>query len=90
MTNKDLRTLLEGLHDELQRTETLDEKGRALLNDLDVDIRDLLQRSGDAGAQADETILERFQSAMDHFEITHPNLTMAISEMMKSLSNAGI
>jgi hypothetical protein len=90
MTDKDLRTLLEGLHDELQRTETLDEKGRALLRDLDVDIRDLLQRSGDAGAQADETILERFQSAMDHFEITHPNLTMAISEMMKSLSNAGI
>ena len=90
MTDKDLRTLLEGLHDELQRTETLDEKGRALLNDLGVDIRDLLQRSGDAGAQADETILERFQSAMDHFEITHPNLTMAISEMMKSLSNAGI
>jgi hypothetical protein len=90
MTDKDLRTLLEGLHDELQHAESVDDKGRALLRDLDADIRDLLQRSGDKSLQTDESILEHFQSVMDHFEITHPKLTMALSEMMNALSNAGI
>jgi hypothetical protein len=90
MADKNLRELLEGLHNELQRTESVDEKGRALLHELDTDIRSLLQRSGDDGAQTDDTTLQRFQSAMDHFEITHPKLTMAISEMLTALSNAGI
>ncbi len=90
MSDKNLRTLLQGLHDELQRTETLDEKGRALLHDLDADIRDLLERFGDEPIQTNEPIFQRFQSAMDHFEITHPNLTLALSEMMNSLNNAGI
>ncbi len=90
MTDQDLRRLLEALHDELQRAESVDEKGRALLRRLDTDIRDLLQRSGDEGIQSDESLLRRFQSAIDHFEISHPKLTMALSEMMTSLSNAGI
>lgn len=90
MTDNNLRTLLEGLHDELQRIESVDDKGRVLLRDLDTDIRNLLQRSGEEGAQTDKSVFERFQSAMDHFEITHPNLTLALSEMMTALSNAGI
>jgi hypothetical protein len=88
MTDNNLRTLLAGLHDELQRTESVDEKGRDLLRALDADIRALLERSGEAGT--DDSVLERFQSAMDHFEITHPKLTMALSEMMNALNNAGI
>jgi hypothetical protein len=79
MADKDLRTLLEGLHDELQRTES-----------LDADIRDLLERSGDEGIPTDESILQRVQSATDHFEVTHPTITMTLSEIMTILSNAGI
>ena len=90
MPDNNLRTLLEGLHDELHNTESVDEKGRALLRELDADIRNLLQRSGEKLSQTDDTILRHIQSAMDHFEITHPKLTMALSEMIKSLNNAGI
>jgi hypothetical protein len=90
MADKDLRTLLEGLHDELERTEGVDEKGRALLRDLDGDIRNLLERSSDESAPTDESILQRFQSARDHFEVTHPTFTMTLSEIMTVLSNAGI
>jgi hypothetical protein len=90
MADKDLRSLLEGLHDELERTESLDENGRALLRDLDADIRDLLERSGDEGIPTDESILQRVQSATDHFEVTHPTITMTLSEIMTVLSNAGI
>jgi hypothetical protein len=87
MTDETLRDLLGKLHDELQRIESVDEKGRALLRDLDADIRALLERSGESGS---DSIMKRLQSAMDHFEITHPKLTMALSEMMTALNNAGI
>lgn len=90
MNDNRLRDLLDGLHDELQHVENLDEKGRALLRDLDGDIRDLLERSGDGGRGSNESILGRLQSVMDHFEITHPKLVTLLSEMLSALSNAGI
>jgi hypothetical protein len=90
MTDKNLRDLLQGVHDELQSIESVDEKSRALLRDLGTDIRGLLERSGDGDIQTDESILEHFRTAMQHFEITHPKLTMALSEMITALNNAGI
>lgn len=87
MTDETLRDLLGKLHKELQRIESVDEKGRELLRELDDDIRALLERSGESRGNS---ILARLQAAIDHFEITHPKLTMALSEMMTALSNAGI
>jgi hypothetical protein len=87
MTEQNLRDLLEKLHDELQRVESVDDKGRDLLRGIDVEIRGLLDRSGES---AGTSLSESLQSALDHFEITHPNLTMAISEMLNALNNAGI
>jgi hypothetical protein len=66
----------------------VDQKGRELLRHLDGDIRELLKATGDI--QADETMLQRFQEAVDHFEITYPRLTAALSHMLNILSNAGI
>jgi hypothetical protein len=90
MDNKKLDTLLEQLHSELERTESLDEKGRELLRDLGGDIRGLLERSGDAEPQLKDATVQRLQDAIDHFEVEHPTITMALSEMMTILSNAGI
>ena len=80
--------LLEELHEELGKTKAMDEKGRQLLRHLDNDIRALLKETGDV--QADETMLERFQDTIDHFENTYPRLTSALSHMLTILSNAGI
>jgi hypothetical protein len=88
MANKKLSKLLEELHEELGKTQAVDEKGQELLRHLDGDIRKLLKETGDV--QADESMLERFQEAIDHFEITYPRLTSALSAMMTILSNAGI
>jgi len=90
MTDENLRKLLEQLHDELEHTETMDEKGDELLRHLNADIRSLLKRSGKVKGQSDESMLERLQDAIDHFEVTHPTLTKTLSEMMTILSNAGI
>ncbi|MBI5824194.1 MAG: DUF4404 family protein [Chloroflexi bacterium] len=87
MKNQKIRELLEQLQGELSRMGPLDEKGRALLENVTEDINSLL---GGADMQADDSVLQRFQDTIDHFKIEHPNLTMALSEMMAILSNAGI
>ena len=89
MTDENLRELLEKLHHELERTEVTDEAERERLRRLEADIRRLRERSGDE-SDVDEPMLERFQDSVDHFEETHPELTMMISQMMTILSNAGI
>ena len=88
MSDKNLSELLEQLHNELGKTQVMDEKGRQLLRDLDSDIQKLLLRS--EGMETDESFLESLQAAIDHFEITHPDLTSALSHMLTILSNAGI
>jgi predicted nucleic acid-binding Zn-ribbon protein len=89
MTDQNLRELLEKLHHELEHTEVTDEAGRERLRHLEADIRRLRERAGEK-TEADESMLERFQDSIDHFEETHPQLTMMISQMMTILSNAGI
>ena len=89
MTDQNFHDLLEKLHNELERTQSMDEKEREMLRHLDADIRTLLARSG-GNLVRDEPMLERLQEAVDQFETTHPTLTKALSEMMTILSNAGI
>jgi len=90
MSDENLRKLLEQLHDELERTESVDETGNELLRHLNADIRNLMKRSGKAEVEPDDSVLERLEDAIDHFEVTHPTLTKMLSEMMTILSNAGI
>lgn len=90
MSDENLRKLLEQLHDELERAESVDEKGDELLRHIERDISDLLKRKGKGKRPADEPLIERLQDAIDHFEVTHPTLTTMLSEMMTILSNAGI
>jgi hypothetical protein len=85
MDEQELRKLLEQLHDEIERTDTVDEKGRELLTHVSTDIRELLARSG--GGQP---ALSRMQEAVDHLEVTHPTLTMLMSQILAILNNAGI
>lgn len=89
MTDENLRDLLEKLHKELERMKVTDEAGRERLRHLDADIRALLQRSGER-VETYEPMLERLQDSIDHFETSHPQLTLMLSQMMTILSNAGI
>jgi hypothetical protein len=83
--NQELDQLLEKLKSEIEGIQPDDEKGQALLRELSADIRDLLDR-----AEAKQSMLQRFQAYMDHFEITHPELTAALSSLSNILNNAGI
>jgi hypothetical protein len=90
MNNKIDRELLQQLHDEINNTQTVDEKGEELLRDLDGDIRALLERSEEHPTQVRPSIVHTLESTLDHFEITHPELTALVSKLLDTLSNAGI
>jgi hypothetical protein len=89
MNDQNLHQLLEKIQNELARTEVTDEAERERLRHLEADVRSLLERSHEQ-TETDESMLERFEEAVDHFETSHPQLTMMISQMMTILSNAGI
>ena len=88
MSDKNLTELLEQLHDELDNTKAVDEKGRQLLRALNADIQELLERS--EREQSTDSLLERLQDTIDHFQDTHPAFTKALSHIMTALNNAGI
>ena len=86
MSDQKLRELLEQLHEELARTESVDAKGREMLSHLNADIQQFL----DPTRENPESFLNQLQSAIDHFEVEHPAITTALSHMLNALSNAGI
>ena len=88
MANDERRKLLEEFRDQVAQTEDLDEEGRTLLRSLDKEIHDLLESSEDVDTP--DTVLEQLQESIEHFEDTHPSLTMTLSQMLTVLSNAGI
>ena len=89
MSDQNLHELLAKLEREMEQMEVTDEAGRERLRYLEADIRRLRERTGE-NEESDEPMLERFQESIDHFETSHPELTMMISQMMTILSNAGI
>ena len=87
MIDQKLRELLDQLHDEIGKADKVDEKGSALLRDLDGHIHELMERSEEKPQPA---VFENLENSVRHFEVTHPELTMAISRLLDTLSNAGI
>jgi hypothetical protein len=90
MDEKELRNLLEKLHSEIERTDTIDEKGRELLGDLESDIRGLLERAGRKSIQPHPSTVQRVEDSIDYLEVTHPTLTAMLSQLLATLSNTGI
>jgi hypothetical protein len=91
MNDDELRRLLEELHQKIETTNSVDEKGRELLSHLSVDIRNLLERTGHEERLRGSTWeVGRLEESIRHFEQSHPNLTIALSQLLNALNNAGI
>ena len=91
MNDDELRHLLEELHRKIEDTDQVDEKGRELLSHLSVDIRNLLERTGhEERLRGNSWVIGRLDESVRHFEVTHPNLTAALSQLLNILNNAGI
>ena len=90
MDDEELRRKLEQLHDDIANADHVDERGRAMLRDIDGHIRDLLARSDTTSANAKIGFTRGLENAIRYFEVTHPTLTAALSDLLTALSNAGI
>ena len=90
MEDQELGELVKKLHDEIQNTHSVDKKGQELLLHLESDIRGLLEQSGGRGAPARTSTIRRLEEGLDHFEVSHPTLTILISKLLEALSNVGI
>lgn len=90
--DQEIRKMLIQLHDELQRTKTLDEDEKALLRHLMADIQTMLKPSGERGAvtAANDSILDRFAQSIDVLEAEHPTLAALIRKALDTLNIAGI
>jgi hypothetical protein len=91
--NKDqeLRDLLDRLNSELEQSGSVDERGQEMLRNIDADLRRRLEeKETKRETEENDSVPERLQRAIEHFEETHPTLTLTLSEMMTILSNAGI
>jgi Domain of unknown function (DUF4404) len=91
MDDEELRKMLEELHRKIESTDSVDEKGRELLSHLSVDIRNLLERTGhEEHLRGSAREVGRLEESVRHFEVTHPSLTAALSQLLNILNNAGI
>ena len=90
MANEERRKLLEEFRNQVAQAESLDEEGRNLLLSLDKEIDELMKSSKDETVDIPDSVLEQLQESIEHFEDTHPTLTLTLSQMMTVLSNAGI
>lgn len=90
MTEKSLQELLDELHSQIETARAVSPEDLNRLRDLETDIRALLERNGAAGAEARPSLLRQIEERIAAFEVTHPVLATALSEVATILSNAGI
>jgi hypothetical protein len=90
MDDHEFRKLLNQLHDEINNTQSVDDKGSDILFDLKKDINALLERSGENPMEVYPATIQQLDNTLCYFEVTHPSLTAAISKVLDFLSNAGI
>jgi len=82
--------MLGELQNQIDQTRSEDEKGRTLLRGLTSDIKEYLEGFAKGEKRAKESFLQRLRDAVDHFAVTHPTLTLALSYALTILSTAGI
>jgi len=90
MNDQELCQLLEQLHREIEATNSVDAKERELLQDLEAEIRALLERCEAEQVQSHPLTVRRMEEAIEYMAVNHPTLTAMLSNMSAILSNAGV
>jgi HPt (histidine-containing phosphotransfer) domain-containing protein len=90
MTKPELRRLLDDVHARLKEAQSLSEDEREALRALLADIQAVLEQTEGSRPLRDSSVLKRLNHAIQQFEISHPYLTLALSELMNTLSRAGV
>jgi len=87
MSNLDIQRLLARLRDQIRNTE-LDPETRALVEDLDSDLHDLLD--ADKVGTESATVLKRAEEFEANFESQHPTTVRVLREVAEAIARMGI
>ncbi len=88
MPEEKLYEKLKSLHESLQNAESLDDKSRALLEQIEDDIRALMADRGEE--PKGETLADRVREATQNFEEEHPQITETVGQVMETLARFGV
>jgi len=88
MSDRELKELLEQLHRELARTESVSAETLERVRDLDADIHRLVASSG--RAEIFDSIRERARELESRFSVNHPVAERFMAQIMDILSKTGI
>lgn len=85
--------MLENLYDELKKLQSIDERDRNILLDVENEIQRLVNRKEEyktPKAPRHHMLIEQLSEAISYFEESHPKLAMAMKQVIDTLSNMGI
>ena len=89
MPKEQLRKRIEQLLEELEQTDTIDERDRNRLEGVLREIRGAVDGSDDEREDGD-SLVDRLNDATRQFEESHPTLTAMVGRIAERLSNLGI
>lgn len=87
MTEQNLKTLLNSLHDALEKTDKVDDETLKLVQDLDEDINRLLEADSDDEV---DNVMDRARSVETRFAVDHPVAERFLREIIDALAKVGI
>jgi predicted component of type VI protein secretion system len=91
MDKEQLHKMLEQLHAELSKAETVAGDELELLKSLKSDVQSILNRTeGEASPQQYSSLGNNLREAVRQFEFSHPTLTWAMGEVLEILSRSGV
>jgi hypothetical protein len=89
MKREALNTHLQDLHDELKKATPETAEGRKKIEVLSSQIAAQLKRSDELQPAEHQTLLQLLRDAVEHFEESHPELTVRMSTLVNLLSSSG-
>ncbi len=90
MPKERLRQLLRELHDELERTNSVEPDSRQLLTGVMWDLQEILERSDEEALDGAGTFGDTLRDATLQFEGEHPTLAALLGRVVDALSQIGI
>ena len=90
MKSEHLKQLLTQLHEELVRTEQVDEELKSLLQNLNQDIHEVLSKEEAPDDPVFAALSERSQALSAKFAAQHPKLEPALREFGDMLERMGV
>jgi hypothetical protein len=89
MDTNSLKDTLKALHNNLESTDNIDVELKQLLQTLDLDIRQLLDKDAEE-SKSSSALVERAQKISAKFASEHPHLEPALREVIDILAKMGI